>query len=130
MKLNLYSVFDRVAEVFNKPFTEINDQSAERAFKESLEESKHAKDYDLYKLADFTDHDIFKLIPTKSDKTTELLITVEEKYSNCVIDYFKFVHEHNLIRFDHIKNRVWRMRHNNPTEYIKACEQLGIDTIM
>ena len=57
MKLNLYSVFDRVAEVFNKPFTEINDQSAERAFKESLEESKHAKDYDLYKLADFTDHD-------------------------------------------------------------------------
>ena len=54
----MYAIFDKVAEVFNKPFTEINDASATRAFKQSLEENKAVKeDYELYNVGTFTDHD-------------------------------------------------------------------------
>jgi len=58
MKLNMYAIYDKVAEIFNKPFTEINDASAVRAFKQSLDDNKAVKeDYELYNVGVFTDHD-------------------------------------------------------------------------
>lgn len=56
MKVNIYSIFDTVAEVFNKPFTEFNDASAQRAFIASLEEKLTNKnDYVLYNIGTYDD---------------------------------------------------------------------------
>lgn len=57
MKLSMYSIYDKVACVFNKPFTDINDASAMRSFKQACHEQPHSLDYELYHIADFTDHD-------------------------------------------------------------------------
>lgn len=57
MKLSIYSIYDTVAEVFNKPFVSTNDATAIRDFKTSVVEQIHKNDYELYKLADYTDHD-------------------------------------------------------------------------
>ena len=56
MLLNLYSIYDTVSEVFNKPFTEINDASARRAFAQSLLENPQKTDYQLYHIAEYYDH--------------------------------------------------------------------------
>lgn len=56
MKLFLYSIYDKVACVFNKPFTELNNQTAIRSFDQSLKDNPHIKDYELYKLAEYSDH--------------------------------------------------------------------------
>lgn len=57
MKTSLYSVYDTVAQVFNKPFTELNDSTAIRVFSQGVESDRNKDDYVLYKLATFTDHD-------------------------------------------------------------------------
>lgn len=57
MKLSIYSIYDTVAEVFNKPFTDINDATAKRSFIQSVKEQPHKNDYELYHIGDFTDHD-------------------------------------------------------------------------
>lgn len=57
MKLSLYSIYDKVAEVFNKPFTDINDASAKRSFTQACKEQPHSLDYELYHIGDFTDND-------------------------------------------------------------------------
>lgn len=54
--MNMYSVYDKVSEVFNKPFTEINDNSAKRAFYNSIEENKSKNDYELYYVGQFDDN--------------------------------------------------------------------------
>lgn len=57
MIINLYSIYDTVSEVFNKPFTEHNDNSAIRAFTESLLQSrpKTRKDYELFYIGKYND---------------------------------------------------------------------------
>lgn len=57
MKLHIYSIFDSVAQVFNKPWTEINDGTACRAFSNSVANDINRKDFVLYKLGSLTDHD-------------------------------------------------------------------------
>lgn len=56
MRSNLYSIYDSIAEVFNKPFLQPNDASAIRAFTESASEQVHIKDYALYCLGEFNDN--------------------------------------------------------------------------
>lgn len=56
MKLNIYSIYDVVAQVFNKPFTDINDGTAVRSFVQSVNDQPHKNDYVLYKLGSLTDH--------------------------------------------------------------------------
>lgn len=48
MDINLYSIYDKVATVFNKPFSQINDESAKRAFRQSLQANPEPQDYELY----------------------------------------------------------------------------------
>lgn len=67
MKLQVYSVFDKVAEVFNKPFTDINDATAIRAFSESIKDNPHKNDYELFYLGEYFDHN-GQLVPAKSNK--------------------------------------------------------------
>lgn len=55
MKMQLYSVYDTVAELFNKPFTDINDAVAKRNFAESVKDKPYKNDMVLYSLADFND---------------------------------------------------------------------------
>lgn len=55
MKTNIYSVYDAIPEVFHRPFVEINNKSAQRAFISSLEDNKNKKDYTLYRIGVFDD---------------------------------------------------------------------------
>lgn len=55
MKMNLYSIYDQVTEVFNKPFTEHNDNSARRAFEQSISKSPSKDDYCLYHIGSYND---------------------------------------------------------------------------
>ena len=52
---NMYSVYDKVPEVFNKPFVDLNDASAKRSFFTHLQESKNPTDYELYYVGQFND---------------------------------------------------------------------------
>lgn len=58
MKLNVYSIFDILAEVFNKPFCDHTDASATRSFKASLQENheRNKEDYCLYRIGTFNDN--------------------------------------------------------------------------
>ena len=56
MFLNLYTIYDTVAEVFNKPFADINDASAIRSFSESVKDQAHKNDYVLYHIGGFDDN--------------------------------------------------------------------------
>lgn len=55
MILNLYSIRDNLAEVFNKPFTSINDATAKRAFIGSMQQAEHKDDYALYAVGSYND---------------------------------------------------------------------------
>jgi len=57
MKLELYSIYDTIADVFNKPFTAHNDKDAMRAFTQSFEQGGKAnkEEYVLYKIGAFND---------------------------------------------------------------------------
>lgn len=57
------------------------------------------------------------------------LVECESKYTKAVVQYFRTVYESDLMRFTFIKNKVWRMKYQNPQEYKKACELLGVDTL-
>lgn len=67
MKLHIYSIFDTVAEVFNKPFTDINDASATRSFMQSLDDNKNKNDYVLYNMGTYDDSkgEIIGITPVK-----------------------------------------------------------------
>lgn len=59
--MNLYSVYDEVAQIFNAPFPEANDKSAMRAFATVSVDpasvlSKHPGDYYLYKVGTMDEH--------------------------------------------------------------------------
>jgi hypothetical protein len=57
MRLQLYSIYDTIADVFNKPFTAHNDADAIRAFTQSFEQGNQANknDYVLYHLGEYND---------------------------------------------------------------------------
>jgi len=55
MKKKLYSIYDTVACVYNNPFTEVNDPSAIRVFKEAATDKPHINDYELYCVGVFYD---------------------------------------------------------------------------
>jgi len=55
MKQSIYSIYDTVAQVFNKPFTDHNNATAIRSFTASIEGEKHKDDYALYLLAEYDD---------------------------------------------------------------------------
>ena len=80
---NLYAIFDTVAEVYNNPFTDINNQSAIRAFSTSVKEQPHKNDYVLYHIGAFDDNSglitadknpvrLYSGIEVKTDNVTEL----------------------------------------------------------
>jgi len=55
MKLNLYAIHDKVAHIFNKPFTEVNNNTAIRVFEESISDSAHITDFNLYHVGTYDD---------------------------------------------------------------------------
>lgn len=60
MKLNVYSIFDSVANAFIPPFFMANDAMAIRACSDALTDSnhqffKHPTDYTLFRIAEFDD---------------------------------------------------------------------------
>lgn len=56
MYKNIYSIYDTVSELFNNPFTDINDASAIRAFTQSIQTQDHKNDFVLYHLGGFDDN--------------------------------------------------------------------------
>ena len=69
MKLGLYSIYDTIAEVFNKPYTAHNDADAKRAFEQSFKSGEKANkdDYVMYKVATWNDAtgDVEPILPEK-----------------------------------------------------------------
>lgn len=67
MNNNLYSIYDSVAQVFNKPFTALNDNDAKRSFTQAVQQVPHKNDYLLYAIGSYTDHDavIIPITPTR-----------------------------------------------------------------
>lgn len=58
MKLKLFSIYDTVAEIFNRPFADINDASAIRSFDQlMIEQGKNKTDYILYNIGEYSDQD-------------------------------------------------------------------------
>lgn len=60
--LNVYSIYDKVSNVANKPFVEVNDASAIRAFIDSGKRSPYIIDYELLKVGTFN-QDNGELVP-------------------------------------------------------------------
>lgn len=56
MVINMYSIFDTLSEIFHKPFTEINNASATRAFNESIKENPNKNDFVLYHIGAYDDN--------------------------------------------------------------------------
>lgn len=67
MKKSIYTVYDTVAQVFGHVVSEINDGSAIRAFQTSFQDNPNKCDYQLYRVADFLDHDgsVQAIVPEK-----------------------------------------------------------------
>jgi hypothetical protein len=57
MKYAMMSIYDTVAEVFNKPFASINNADAIRAFTQSLDDNPNKNDYALYRIGEFDDNE-------------------------------------------------------------------------
>lgn len=76
--LSIYSIYDTVAEVFNKPFTDINNASAIRSFTSSVQDQPHKNDYVLYYLGTFEDNS-GEIMPAKNP--FKLLSGIEVKQS-------------------------------------------------
>lgn len=57
MRLHVFSVYDSIAEKFNKIFCDINQASAIRAFKNAGIEEINKKDFFLYHVGEFNDSD-------------------------------------------------------------------------
>lgn len=55
MNTNLYTAFDTIAEIFNRPFVEVNDATAVRVFTQSLQQNPNKNDYVLYKIGQYND---------------------------------------------------------------------------
>lgn len=56
MRSNLYAIYDTIADIFNKPFVEHNDNSAIRAFKDAmLKGDAHKEDFVLYHIGEWND---------------------------------------------------------------------------
>lgn len=57
MKLRMYSIFDRKAEVFNAPMCFVNDAICQRALTQIIpgdaDMSKYPDDFDVYLVAEF-----------------------------------------------------------------------------
>lgn len=56
MKNHMFSIYDSIAEVFNKPFAEVNEAAALRAFTQALTESPHKLDYMLFHIGEYNDN--------------------------------------------------------------------------
>lgn len=56
MKRPIYSIRDKVAGIFNKPFVEVNDASAIRAFSNAAAADPNKDDYELYSLGVLDDN--------------------------------------------------------------------------
>lgn len=52
---NLYSVYDKVAGIYNPPFVAENDETAIRAFNNAMTKNPFSNDMALYKLGSFND---------------------------------------------------------------------------
>lgn len=57
------------------------------------------------------------------------IVNAESRYSKAVVEYFRTVYECNLMKYTFIKNKVWRMKNNNPQEYKQTCELLGVNSL-
>ena len=55
MKLFMFSIYDKVAHVFDKPFVAVNHQTAIRAYENALGDNQNLIDYDLYVIGEFDD---------------------------------------------------------------------------
>jgi hypothetical protein len=78
MKMHMFSIYDSIAEVFNKPFTEVNAASATRLFKNSLSDNVNKRDFFLYHVGEYDDNK-GTLIPYNVPKRIADMLTSSEE---------------------------------------------------
>ena len=64
---NLYSVYDKVAGIYNPPFVAENVETAKRAFNNAMEKSPFSSDMALYVLGSFADDTDGVITPCKPE---------------------------------------------------------------
>lgn len=62
MKINMYSIYDKVAEEFAQPFLAKNDGIATRAYMQGVRNVENPKDYELVQIGEFENSEAL-LIP-------------------------------------------------------------------
>lgn len=83
--MKLYSVYDEVAQTFNSPFPEANNQSAIRSFGSVCLDSgsvinKYPADYYLYAIGELDEHtgEIKPYLPERLCRGTDFTVNKEE----------------------------------------------------
>lgn len=107
MKLGAYSIFDKKADVYSKPFFVGQDGEASRMFIDLVNDSKttlhrHPEDYSLYRIGEFNDNsgEIIKCLPKHITNAT----TVKKSETNLFEDIGKVVEDKkNLINMHEVK---------------------------
>lgn len=83
MKLKMYSIFDRKAEVFNAPMCFVNDAICQRALTQIIpndaDMSKFPEDFDVYYVADF-DNSVGAVLQPLEDETPVLAFRLSDLF--------------------------------------------------
>lgn len=89
MELQIYSVYDKKTQAFNRPYFVQNDQVAKRAISSSLENaselSQHPDDFAIYNLGNFTD-DSGKIEPNAQPQFVSEVRTLLTDYLRSKVD--------------------------------------------
>lgn len=65
MKREYYSVYDKVAQIFNPPYEAVNTNTAIRAFMQLCNGNPNQEDFELYRVYSFDDNN-GETVPEKS----------------------------------------------------------------
>lgn len=81
MKYKMYTIYDKVAKNYGPPFLSVNEDVADRSFKNYLRSDKNlqSKDYELYYVCDWDDEGGFVAVDSDEARWSQLPEKVEEE---------------------------------------------------
>lgn len=110
MKLGAYSIFDKLADVYFKPFFVGQDGEAHRMFIDLVNDEKtvlnrHPQDYSLYRIGEFNDNsgELIKTTPKHLANATTVLRKLTNKFN---IDELVKENDKELINLTEVNNEA------------------------